>query len=191
MIRCGSGNPPGEVTRTAADDIVTFISWSAAAWDALGSVVESDKTLTFPVTCPGGGEMAVKGSQVTLSNCSVTSDNGTYTGSGTYTVSEQGTLVTHSWDQDLSASETNATVTFSSDGFITFDNSGSSVSFQFEATFSTGVHLMSGSLAENNDGTIDLSITLALDGVAWLNCSFDDVIVANLTEAEILTGCNI
>jgi len=106
-------------------------------------------------------------------------------------VSEQGNLVTHSWDQTLSASETNGTVTFSSDGFITFDNSGSSVSFQFEATFSTGVHLMSGSLAENNDGTIDLSITLALDGVAWLNCSFDDVIVANLTEAEILTGCNI
>jgi len=43
MIRCGSGNPSGELARTAADDVVTFILWSAAAWDALGSVVEANK----------------------------------------------------------------------------------------------------------------------------------------------------
>ncbi|MBI2092592.1 MAG: hypothetical protein HYT75_06345 [Deltaproteobacteria bacterium] len=147
----------------------------------------SDRSLTFPLNCPGGGTMDMEGSQININDCVTTSESGTeYLGRGTYTVSESGSLVTHEWSQDLIVA---GGTTFSSTGSISFDTLDDLVAFDFSATFSSGVFRFTGIVANNADDTSDLTLSVMQDGVTWLDCSFDDSDLNALTDDLVDTAC--
>ena len=54
-LQCGGSS--GSSTTTSSEpsdaDLALFIKWSGAAWEAVNDFMDSDKTLSLPITCPG------------------------------------------------------------------------------------------------------------------------------------------
>lgn len=183
--QCG-GSSGGDSDTTSAEpseaDLALFIKWTGAAWESINDFMASDKTLSLPITCPGGGTMTESGSSIALNDCIVTSDSAvTYLGRGTYTVTESGSLVTHEWDQDLIIDDE----TFSTTGFISFNTLDDLIAFDFSATFSSGVYRITGVVTDNSDDTSDLTLNILHDGETWLDGTFDNADLSALTDTEI------
>ena len=189
LLNCSgsSQNTTVEETNTASEDLAIFMEWAGSAWVSLDSVMTAGKSLTFPLECPGGGSMSIEGDSIAINDCITTSEYGTeYLGRGTYTITESSSLVTHAWDQDLIV---DGDTTFSSTGFISFNTLEDLIAYDFSATFSSGVFRLTGIVDNNPDGTSDLTLAVLQDGVAWLDCSFDDANVDALTDSVIEAAC--
>ncbi|OGQ06994.1 MAG: hypothetical protein A3G32_07300 [Deltaproteobacteria bacterium RIFCSPLOWO2_12_FULL_40_28] len=188
-LQCGGSS--GSSTTTSSEpsdaDLALFIKWSGAAWEAVNDFMDSDKTLSLPITCPGGGTMTESGSSIALNDCIVTSNSAvTYLGRGTYTVTESGSLVTHEWDQDLIIDDE----TFSTTGSISFDTLDDLIAFDFSATFSSGVYRITGVVTNNSDGTSDLTLSILHDGEVWQDGTFDNADLSALTDSEVDSACS-
>lgn len=189
---CGGDSESSSTSTTVTAeeaDFATFVEWSGSAWDSLVLLLEEgDKTLLFPVDCPGGGSIDEEGAEVAINDCVVTSESGTtYLGRGTYSVTEVGALTTHEWDQDLIVDDI---TTFSSTGSINFDTSNDLIAYDFTATFTSGVYRITGIVNNNVDSTSNLTISVEQDGESWLDCSFDDADLDALTDEEVDTACS-
>lgn len=190
---CGgsSGTNPPPTTTEAEDDLAAFVEWAGAAWNSLNLLLEAGDALTFPLDCPEGGTMDQQESQIVITDCGVASDTATYRGSGTYAVTDDGTLVTHSWDQDLTVDGGSFDgESFSSTGYINFDTSDDSITYDFSATLGSGVHRLAGTVTNNADGTRDLTLSVSLSGIIWLDCTFDNADLDALTQETIDAGCD-
>lgn len=189
LTHCSSSSGSGTPTSsTAEDDLATFTKWCGSAWDSLNATIESDKTLSLPLDCPGGGSMTGDESSIEINDCVVTSEAGTtYLGRGTYTVTESASLVTHEWDQDLIVDDS---TTFSSTGSISFGIADDLIAYDFSATFSSGTYRITGIVTTNPDGTSDLTISVLKDGEVWLDGSFNDADLDALTDEEVDEACS-
>lgn len=192
LIHCGGSTQNNTEESSASEqDLAAFVEWAGAAWNSLNLLLEAGDTLTFPLDCPEGGTMDQEGSQIVVTDCGVASDTATYQGTGTYAITDDGTLVTHAWDQDLTvAGGSFDGASFSSTGYINFDTSDGSVTYDFSATFASGLHRLAGTVTNNPDGTRDLTLSVSLDGIVWLDCTFDNADLDALTQEIIDAGCD-
>lgn len=181
---CSSSGTDTVTTSTDENqDIAIFIEWAGHSWNDVTPLLDTSKNITIAstVTCEGGGTMQQFGSTITLDNCTETIGGVLYVSDGTYTVTQSGSLTTHSWDQDITADNTS----FSTTGSISFNTEDNLIAYDFSATFTSGIYRINGVVSDNSDGTSNITFAVLLNGIQWKNGVFTNTDLDEITDSEV------
>ncbi|MBI2343270.1 MAG: hypothetical protein HYV02_02860 [Deltaproteobacteria bacterium] len=177
-----------ETTTATLNDLTTFVQWAGHTWDDLVAQLSVSKAFSvdFPIPCAGGGTITSDGTTISLNDCTETYGETTYVTRGTYTVTTSGSLTTHAWEQSIIV---DGSTTFSCTGSVSFNTSDDLVAFDYSGTFTSGTFRLTGTVADNSDGTSDCIFSVLLDGEAWQDGLFDDTDLDALTETQVDQAC--
>ena len=152
-------------------------------------------SLSFPIACGGGGEIDQSGSSIVINDCIDTNGSLRYLTRGTYTVTESGSLTTHTWDQEVLVDDNNDgtfasdETSFSTTGSISFDTADEQVAYDFSAVFSGETIRIAGIVNDNSDDSSDATFSILLDDVTWKDGLFNDTNLSSLTDSTVNEGC--
>lgn len=193
-VVCLSGCSSSSVTvtedpnTTALSNLATFIKWAGHTWRDLTPALDATKnvTLSFPVSCEGGGTIDLDGSDIVLNDCTETVDGTTYLARGNYTITESGSLTTHGWTQTVLV---DGDTTFSTTGSISFNTTDDLNAFDFSGTFGSDTFRLTGVVQDNSDSTSDVTFSVMRNNEAWQDGLFNGTELDSLTDAEVDEAC--